>query len=68
VEDIVEYTNFMGRSRDAGASESDFRTSSEVHAGQLSAYAALLSEPIAGLAGNVSDRSDVRTVAILGYN
>jgi hypothetical protein len=53
----------------------DWRTPSAVGAAEdneagrhASAYAALLNEPIAGLVGNVADRSDVRTVAILGYN
>ncbi|QGZ63326.1 hypothetical protein [Paraburkholderia acidisoli] len=31
-------------------------------------YASLLSHPMAQIAGNVSDRSDVSSVAILGYN
>jgi hypothetical protein len=31
-------------------------------------YATLLRLPMAAIAGNVSDRSDVSSVAILGYN
>jgi hypothetical protein len=34
----------------------------------LTAYASLLKGPVAMLAGNVLDRSDVTSIAILGYN
>ena len=32
------------------------------------AYRSILQEPIASLAGQLNDRADVVTVAILGYN
>lgn len=34
----------------------------------MTAYTSLLKGPLAMLAGNVSDRSDVTSIAILGYN
>lgn len=33
-----------------------------------STYAALLTSPLSGLAGNTTERADVASVAILGYN
>jgi hypothetical protein len=37
-------------------------------AGLVSSYAALLTPPLSGLAGNTLERADVASVAILGYN
>ncbi|ACC75820.1 hypothetical protein PPMP20_17280 [Paraburkholderia phymatum] len=37
-------------------------------AAHVALYRSILQEPVASLAGNVNDRPDVATAAILGYN
>jgi hypothetical protein len=62
---------FNQRHRAATPSTSNGRTRGDLANGndeRPSAYAAMLQAPLTVLSDNVSDRADVRGIAILGYN